>query len=186
MRLFTGVTTIKTRVGTVTLTTKPIESVIESRNSDFLSDLQTQLTAVTTKPKSGADLAQTCNSIAVGLAQSGITSISDVAYSLVFLSLKELNSTSDLLACLVNRQYAMAAANLDPKLFAGYPNFSTITPAAVDSYYGREEQPAYVLVAPKLDDLLSYLPQYTRNVLRPPNADKAAAITVCRWDCHRG
>jgi hypothetical protein len=170
VRLFLGTTVIKTRVGRVTLKVEPVPSLVEDPDRRFLTDLQSQLSQIVTKPQSGSGLSKTCSSIAVGLAQSGITSLSDIAYSLVYLASKEVGSEDELLTCLVEKGYANAAANLDKSLFAGYPSFEQLTQQAVDNFFVGLDQPSYGQIERKLDDLISYLPQYTRTVPHPQTA----------------
>lgn len=168
VRLFVGVTTIKTRVGTVTVKVAPVKSIVEDPNKEFLSDLRSQLDGITTKPQAGANLQGVCTGIAVGLAQSGFQSQKDIAFSLIYLASKTLTTTEDLLTCLVERKYAEAGVSLDESLFAGYPSFTELTSQEVDNFYPSVSQPSYGQIERILDELVAYLPQYTRNLPSPP------------------
>ena len=173
-----GVTKISTDYADITVTVRPVSSIVGDKNQDFLDDLKKGIDNAPTK-LAAADQNPECRPLAVALNKAGFRSDQDKAFALGHLAVNTFLSKSQILICLGD--YALPAANLGNKLWAGYPLSLVVTPddaKNIPTTPTGPAQPPFQQLRAGLTDFMNALGQYARrDTTQPASAEVVARLT---------
>ena len=170
-----------TDFASVRVTIRPVPSIVLDSNSNFRDDLRAQVKAAPDKIDS-AKMDQSCRAARLGIADLGFRTTLDIAYGMIALAGKAGLNPDDAIICLT-RPYAMAITMLrdrNNKVYEDKDN-PVWKDFEAEQRFGQQDidrntkldtstQPRYRVISSKIDDLVTSLAQYARNVPHPKQA----------------
>src|SRR5262249_36109738 len=112
-----GTTDVTTDYSIVTITVRPIDSIVSDPNQTFIEELKKQITGAPEK-LTKADVPSACINALIMLNNVGIKAVEDKAFALGFLALKSFSEIDPIVHCLGT--YGAAAVKLNV-LWDGVP-----------------------------------------------------------------
>lgn len=159
----------------LTITVRPVPSIVLDKNPAFKNDLKAQITTASVKVDAG-NLSSSCRGAQYDVWSLGFRSTVDLAYALTHLSAHAGFTIPQSITCLT-KEYATAAAKADNRFWDSFPPAFVIKPKAVDDAFAPppEGQPSFDDASATLDPLVRALARYARNTPEP--ADSVADLT---------
>lgn len=151
----------------VTVTIRPIASIVLDANSDFRKDLRDQVNSASVK-LDAAKLEQTCRGGVFDISQLGLKSPTDIGYGLLYLGAHAGFDRTQNINCLT-RKYAVPVAKAGDRLWEMFPSEFRFDLADIDKVF-EPKQPGAETTASNMDRLVVALAQYSRNDPPPPRA----------------
>ncbi|MGZ5841760.1 MAG: hypothetical protein ACXWJ8_07465 [Xanthobacteraceae bacterium] len=165
-----GTTVVRTDYANITITVRPVTSIVADKNKDFIDSLKKGIDGAPSK-FTASDPKPNCTPIAVALNNAGFKAEQDKAFALGYLGLITFQTKEQIMSCL-GQDYVVAAAQLGDQLWKGVPSALVVTPDDALNFRSTSPsgpaQPPFQQLRADLTDLMNALGQYARRDLSKP------------------
>jgi hypothetical protein len=165
-----GTYRIQSDYAVVSITIRPVASIVLDRNRAFVEDLKAQINSASVKLDS-AKLEASCRAGRYGIYQLRFRSPTDLAFGLAHLSAHAGFSIDETIKCLTP-EYALVAAKAGNPFWSNFPDDFKFNPERLAPKPG--DQPRFDTVEKDLYDLVVALARYSRN--DPPPAISVSTL----------
>ncbi|SFJ93859.1 hypothetical protein [Bradyrhizobium sp. cf659] len=166
-----GTYEITTNYTSVTVTVRPVPSIVLDENSVFRVDFRDKINAAPEKIDT-TNLDKSCRAVRGGLTQSSFTAREDIAYALIALGARVGLARNDILKCLT-LDYAPAATKFPDSVWISFPTELRFDQAVMENVLPESSgpsQPEFDAIHTRFDQTVTALAQYARNTPKPPSA----------------
>ncbi|RWQ30230.1 MAG: hypothetical protein EOS21_32430 [Mesorhizobium sp.] len=156
-----GTYVVATKYASVSISIRPVVSIVTDRNPAFKDDLRAQINAANVK-LDAAKIESSCRAARYDIFSLGFRSPLDLAYGLTSLAAHAGFNKKEMLTCL-GPEYAAVAVAADARFWQTFPNGVQLRPSDIPAPSNEEEQPTWAKAQPIINQLVVRLAQYTRN-----------------------